>query len=245
MSQDTTTPRPLTALDELLDPADLTPIETTVRGRAAASARHIAAALRAGLCPDDRLFDRFLPDDLHLASRQHWTPLGVVLRIARWLDAHAIDTVVDLGSGAGKFCVAAALASRARFTGIEQRPRLVDAARSLAGIFGVADRVHFRTGTIGCCPLPPAAAYYLFNPFGENLFDPHERIDTDVELTEARYRRDVATLQHLLAAAPAGTCVVKYNGFGAAMPPGYQRIAVDRELPELLRMWRKTATSRS
>ena len=49
-----------------------------------------------------------------------------------------VQSVVDIGSGAGKFCVAAALGSGCRFTGLEQRPRLVAAARTLAAYTGEA-----------------------------------------------------------------------------------------------------------
>ena len=64
-------------------------------------------SIRSGTCPSDRLFDRFLPYDLRRVSRQHWTPLVVALRVAEWLDLIGVRQVVDLGSGAGKFCVQA------------------------------------------------------------------------------------------------------------------------------------------
>jgi len=220
---------------------ELTPVDGIARGP---SAQRVARALRVGRCPGDGAFDRFLPYHSRLASGQHWTPLVVALRVAGWLDGLAVKTVVDIGSGAGKFCVAAALASHCDFTGIEQRPRLVAAARGLARIFDVEDRVRFVQGTLGQCSLPEADAYYLYNPFGENLFGPVGHLGDDVELSDERYRRDVTRMETFLERARVGTYIVKYNGFGGRMPPTYDEIRVDREMPNVLRVWRKTRSSR-
>jgi SAM-dependent methyltransferase len=203
------------------------------------SAAEIAMAIRSGRCPNDRVFDRFLPRDLQRVSWQHWTPLIVALRVAEWLDLAGVREVVDLGSGAGKFCVAAAVASRCSFVGIEQRPRFVNAARALARFFGVEDRVQFVHARVGRGAIPVADAYYLYNPFGENLFGPGEHLGDDVELSPERYQRDIAQVEEFFDAAPSGTVVIKYNGFGGRMPPSYEEVLVDRELPNVLRMWRK------
>ena len=105
------------------------------------SIERIITALREGRCPPDRMFDSFLSKPLRAQSNQHWTPLAAVLRVAEWLNDFAIGSVLDIGSGVGRFCVSAALACPARFIGIEQRPNLVAEASRLAQAFGVADRV--------------------------------------------------------------------------------------------------------
>lgn len=220
------------------DDADLTPVDALLRSP---PAEHVADAIRSGIRPNERFFDRFLPYDVRCVSEQFWTPLPVALRVAEWLDAEGAETVVDVGSGAGKFCVAAALASRCTFIGIEQRPRFVAVARALAELFGVSDRVHFVSGALDSGVLPVADAYYLYNPFGENLFGPEEHLDEDVELSHARYDRDIAFMEGFFDRAPAGTLVVKYNGFGGQMPFSYDELRVARDLPNLLRMWRKGA----
>lgn len=196
-------------------------------------------AIRSGICPSDRIFDRFLPYDLRRVSGQHWTPLAVALRVAEWLSFAGVKEVVDLGSGAGKFCVAAAVASRCSFVGIEQRPQFVDAARALAHVFGVENRVQFVHATLSRGTIPLAEAYYLYNPFGENLFGPDEHLGDDVELSPERYQRDIVQTEEFFEAAPSGTVVIKYNGFGGRMPPSYEEVLVDREMPNALRMWRK------
>jgi len=196
--------------------------------------------MRKGARPTDETFDRFLPIDLEIASRTYWTPLEVASRVAEWLDELAIDTVMDIGSGAGKFCVAAAIAGTCHFIGLEQRARLVIAARTLAQTFGVDDRVQFVVGELDAIAAIPVAAYYLFNPFGENHFPAGARLDDDVEISPARYHRDVTLVETLFRNAPFGTYVITYNGFGGELPDSYAQIRVDREMPNVLRMWQKT-----
>src|SRR5882724_10120638 len=90
---------------------DSRPADLSVIGPSAA---RVAEALRAGYCPADRAFDRFLPPRSRQLSSQYWTPLSVATRAAGWFEDLGIRTVVDIGSGAGKFCVAVGLASSSR-----------------------------------------------------------------------------------------------------------------------------------
>src|ERR1700752_3403136 len=96
------------------------------------AARQLAEALRTGRCPADRAFDRFLPGRLRVVSSLYWSPLAVAQRSAKWFTDDGGCSVVDIGSGAGKFCVAGALFGKCRFTGLEQRPSLVRSAQALA-----------------------------------------------------------------------------------------------------------------
>ena len=214
-------------------------IRTDTDSNAFVSARRVAEALRAGIIPKEATFDRFLPEELRVVSGQHWTPLVVAKRVAEWFDELHVRTVVDIGSGAGKFCVAAALCSTARYLGIEQRPRLVAAARDLASAFHVDDRVEFAVGALGEIAVPVADAYYLYNPFGENLFGAIAQLDNDIELSDARYDSGVAAVEELLDSAALGTCVVTFNGFGGRFPPRFHQVRVDREMPSMLRLLQK------
>jgi predicted RNA methylase len=225
---------------ELSHPID-DPDEPPVRAGPPPTVDELAAELRAGVLPDDETFDRFLPMRLRAVSGMFWTPLAVAARTAEWFAELGVDSVVDIGSGVGKYCVAAALGGRCRFTGIEQRPRLVVAASRLARQFRVDDRVRFVAGSLDPGTTPTADAYYLYNPFGENRFGPEGHLDEDVELGEDRYRRDIAAVEQLLERAPAGTYVITYNGFGGRVPAGYDQIRVDRTLPNMLRMWHKAS----
>jgi SAM-dependent methyltransferase len=210
-------------------------------GNGSSSSEQIAYALRAGLCPEDVAFDHFLSEPMRSQSSQHWTPLVVAARAAQWFDECRVRTVVDIGSGAGKFCVAAALAGHCHFTGLEHRAHLVSSARMLARTFKVENRVHFIQGALGNTSVPVADAYYFYNPFEENVSGPAWRIDGDVELSLERHGRDLMTVRELLVAARTGTYVLTYNGLGAKLPASYKRVRTDRELPNVLCLWRKTA----
>lgn len=198
----------------------------------------VRAALLGGEACDDASFDAFIPVQDRAVSEEYWTPLQVAVRVAKWLDERGVRSVVDVGSGVGKFCVAAALCGRFECIGIEHRQRLVAAARHLADVFGVADRVRFVKSAAGSWP--EADTYYLYNPFGENLCSRENQLDATVELTAERYRREVEATEQRFARAPVGTLVVTYNGFGGRMPDSYRRVAVDRDQPYELCMWRQS-----
>lgn len=191
--------------------------------------------------PSDAAFDALLPTELSQLSGRFWTPLFVIRRIADWLDAEDIHSLVDIGSGAGKFAVALALLRPMRITGIEHRPHLVESARALAVVLGQQDNVTFVQGAFGRDAIPEAEAYYLFNPLWEHRSGQTNRIDDHVALGEAVFAREFAALKQHLDNAPVGTWVITYNGMGGPLHPSYERVRVDRELPHLLCMWRKTS----
>jgi hypothetical protein len=189
----------------------------------------------------DQNFDRLLPMRLRAASHRFWTPLEVVRRATTWFEELGVQSVVDIGSGVGKFCVAGAVTSSCSFIGIEQRAPLATLARNLARLFAVDDRVSFIDGRFGEIETPAADCYYLYNPFEENLFPAHEALDDNVELAAAHFRRDVRHFRSLVAALPLGAYVLSYNGVGARMPDCLNEVRVDRELPAVLRLLQKTA----
>ena len=204
------------------------------------AARRVAQALRADACPEDAAFDRFLPRDLREVSEQYWTPLRVVKRAAEWLNELRIRTVVDIGSGAGKFCVAGALLTDARFIGLEHRRSLVESAHALAKAFGVSRRVSFIHGALGAVPTPRAEAYYLYNPFGDYWFDSsRDNSDPEVTFNHDRRKVDIAVVERLIRLSPVGTTVLTYNSFGGRMPESCDLLHLEWALPGALRLWRK------
>jgi SAM-dependent methyltransferase len=191
----------------------------------------------------DHAFDRLLPMRLRAASDRFWTPLEVVQRATLWLEELGVRSVVDIGSGVGKFCVAGALLSSCSFIGIEQRQRLVIVARNLARLLAVDQRVSIVGGRFGEVETPVADCYYLFNPFEENLFSAGEALDDQVELSRERFRADLRSFRALVAALPVGAYVLTYNGVGGRMPDYLDEVRVDRTLPAVLRLLRKVSGS--
>jgi hypothetical protein len=203
----------------------------------------VAAALRAGRI-DDEAFDRLLPLELQDVSAHYWTPLRAVRQAAGWLREIQVRTVVDIGSGAGKFCVAAALLTRCRFSGLEKRAALVDAARDLAAIFEVEDRAEFITGDLRTTAAPAGEAYYFFNPFGEHSFYSMRFAEPRVGFSAEAFASDVAAATACLSSAPAGTFLITLNGIGGSVPDEYVQLDVGRHLPGTLRLWKKTGVGR-
>lgn len=199
----------------------------------------IAGALRKGRRVADDLFDVYLPDHLSDVSSQFWTPLHVATRISEWLIEIGARTILDVGAGVGKFCVATALVTDCRLVGLEQRADLVEAASSLSKVFGVEERVSFVRGKLGEVTLDDFDAYYFFNPFGENLLEARARLDGSVELSKERWERDVTLAEQLLDLIPVGTHVITYNGFGGHISDCYSEVQVDRTMPSVLRLWRR------
>jgi hypothetical protein len=203
------------------------------------SAAPLAAALVSDQPLDDDCFDQLLPADLRLASSVYWTPLEVVRRASQWLEQLGIRSVVDIGSGVGKFCIAGALATRCTFTGVEHRPHLTVVARQLSRAFGVQDRVSIVDGRFGEVALPRADCYYLYNPFEENLSPPDEALDHRVELSIVRFRGELRAFRSLVSSLPRGAYVLAYNGVGGRWPDCLEPRRVDRGLPAVLRLFQK------
>jgi predicted RNA methylase len=208
------------------------------------AARRLAVALQRGSCPADAVFDRFLPEPLRVVSPQYWSPLVVVKQASQWFDDLGIRTAADIGSGAGKFCVAGALFGQCRFVGLERCPPLVASARALARMFDVDGRVHFVRGALGEVHTPVAEAYYFFNPFGEYHFGSSDQSSCAADASLADYFRDIALAERLLRRASPGTWALTYNGFGGRIPGDYRLVRATFSLPGGLRLWRKTGKER-
>lgn len=229
----------------LTETADGTGVQTDASERARIAAGVTRMLLSGGALRDQR-FDRLLPSRWRAASNQFWTPLDVVKSASDWLAEFGVQSVVDVGSGVGKFCVAGALLSgNCRFTGIEQRGQLCTVARDLAQLFGVDDRVSIVQGRFGATETPPADCYYFYNPFEENLFPAQEALDDDVELSAVRFRQELRHFRALVAAMPIGTYVLSYNGVGGRVPDCLVEVQVDRTLPAVLRLFEKVRRATS
>jgi hypothetical protein len=189
--------------------------------RAMVAAR-VRIALRRRGRVSDRLFDQIYAPGIRRLSAVHWTPAIVATTLATRLVTKPNSVVLDVGSGAGKFCVLGALATHAVFVGVEQRSRLVSVSRDLAETLG-AERAEFVRGDALQLDWNGFDAFYLFNPFWENV-DQEGAIDKTVPLHAALYDDAVYAVQEKLVNCRVGTRVATLNGFGGAMPPGYSLI---------------------
>jgi SAM-dependent methyltransferase len=195
------------------------------------------------LVHDDDL-DRLLPDDLRAHATTQFTPIDVARRAADMLVSRFGDAILDVGSGVGKFCLAAAAHRRdAVFIGAERHARLVSVATDLAAHFRIPN-VSFVHANIVDLDWSHFDAFYFYNPFvdqfPEDAPDParaNERrpgpMGPSLLLHYARFVRQQ------LAEARRGTRVVTYHGLGAWPPSGYRRAGDERIGTDRLQLWIK------
>ncbi|HKP63005.1 MAG TPA: hypothetical protein VJV78_39990 [Polyangiales bacterium] len=203
----------------------------------------IAEALRRGWTVGDSQFDRIYPRPIQVVSSRFWTPVVVSLTAAAWLREAEHHSVLDVGAGAGKFCIVTNLASGCVAHGVEQRPQLVEAASAAAAIYGA--EVNVVLGTIQSIDPAAFSAFYFYNPFGENHHTESERLDDAVELSPERCARDLACVEGWLDAAAAGTCVLTYHGFGGRIPDTYDLVRTRSSKAGSLHMWIKQRSGRA
>jgi len=160
----------------------------------------------------------------------HWTPAEIAVVAAQMLVIHPGTRVLDIGSGTGEFCVAGAIATLGHFTGVEQRGHLVTKANQMVLAKGIKN-VTYLHANITEISFDEFDAFYLFNPFQENLI-PLLKIDSTVELSAALHDDYVNYVENELAQSPVGTRVVTYIGGYEAIPSHFEidRQAIDGDL---------------
>jgi len=206
----------------------------------------VARRLRAGEPLADDEFDGLYPGWARGLSTVHWTPVAVARRVAELLVVRPGMRVLDVGAGVGKLCLVAALTADAHFTGVEQRWRFVEAAQAVATRLGVgnASFLHRNMTTLDWSQYD---AFYLYNPFAENLGAVQSPIDSSVDLDVSYFQEYVRFVRAQLRAAAPGARVVTYHGFGGDLPAGWGLEHVEHCHTDRLEVWvqgRATAGSR-
>lgn len=177
---------------------------------------------------------------LRLKAPIHFTPIDVARHAAALLALDRGMTVLDVGAGVGKFCIAAALAApHAEFVGVERRSHLVRLAERLARTMQLSN-VRFLHADAIDLDWSEYDAFYLYNPFAEQMFDAAFVLDHTVEFDPSGFLRCVSAVRRRLAAARIGTRVVTYHGFGAPPPLGYELAREDTIGTDRLALWIKT-----
>jgi hypothetical protein len=188
---------------------------------------------------EDESFDQIYPTEIRELSSRHWTPVAVARRAAEFLVNDSKTRVLDLGCGPGKFCIVGALTTVGHFTGVEQRQELAKVARSAIPQERISS-VEIVNANITEIDFTAFDAFYLFNPFEENLFK-FGKIDSAVKLSKVLYERYTRHVATKLARAPLGTRVVTYHGFCEEVPLCYE--CQQSSFDGVLKLWRKTRNS--
>lgn len=204
--------------DAAADPLAFEPFTRARRVRA----ELVAGILRSGRVVPDDTFDEIYPDAIRHASPVHWTPIRLCARIVELLRLSPADRLLDVGAGAGKFCIVAAAMSRARVRGIERHPQLAAVAREAARRLKI--EVEIASGTFDGEDAANVDAAYFFNPFAETILLPGVR-DAAADQFAGRAANDVAAAETFLGTARVGTRIVTFCGFGGTIPADYERLA--------------------
>jgi SAM-dependent methyltransferase len=188
---------------------------------------------------EDEKFDRIYPPQIRELSSVFWTPVRIASEAAQWLVTAPGTRVLDIGCGAGKFCLLGAQLTDAHFTGVEQRLHLVEVARKAAAELHLTD-VEFLHQNVVELNFSSWDAFYIFNPFDENFFTSH-RMDNAVLLSPELFKRYTAHVAYQLAQRPLGTRVVTYMGYADEIPNCYT--CEQTAFSDDLKLWVKTRES--
>jgi SAM-dependent methyltransferase len=192
---------------------------------------------------EDATFDDRLPLSLRPKAAQHFTPVEVARYAAGLLAPDPGMFVLDVGAGAGKFCIAAGLAApKALFVGVERRPHLVRLATRLAREWRVSN-VRFVHGEALDLDWSVFDSFYFYNPFGEQLFHPALLLDHTIDFDPASFITYVMAVRQRLAGARLGTRLVTYHGYGGPPPDGYELISDASIGTDRVELWIKTTTA--
>ncbi len=176
----------------------------------------------------DTSFDKLYPQSIRLLAHRHWTPLQVARKAAAYLATDKSARILDIGSGVGKFCLAAAhFQPDAQFYGIEQRESLVEYAKQAQQQLQLKN-VSFTAGNFTGLKFKAYDHFYFYNSFYENLVGT-QKIDDKVDHSRELYELYNFTLYRQLEKMPLGTKLVTFQVVGDDWPKGYHVVGSDME----------------
>lgn len=184
------------------------------------SPSEIIRRLEAREAVPDHEFDRIYNSTLRELARVHFTPVSIARRAAELLVSSEGDRILDVGSGAGKFCLVGAATTRGHFVGVEQRENLLMSAQNIARQFHWP-RVEFIHGSAFDFDWSTFDGFYLFNPFIEHLFKAI-RMDDQVEPGLDAFEFRVQQTEEKLRELRVGAKVALLEGFGGTMPESFR-----------------------
>ena len=184
----------------------------------------------------DERFNGMYPPHIQELARRHWTPLVVARKAANFLAAEKNVTILDVGSGVGKFCLAAAhYMPHAFYVGVEQRMSLIKNAQEARARLDLHN-VSFIHGNFTQLNLKDYQHIYFYNSFYENLAST-DKIDHSIDYSLELYNYYTRYLFKQLEQKPAGTRLATFHSLEDEIPQDYH--LVGSEIDNLLKFWIK------
>lgn len=191
--------------------------------------------LRLSIDITDDDFNAIYPENIRLLARKHWTPVAVAKTASQFLVDRPGTRVLDIGSGAGKFCMVGSVNTKGQFTGIEQRRHLVDLSTKLSEFHGL-HHVKYIHSNISAVRFSDYNAFYLYNSFYENIDLPN-RIDDTVRLSIELYNAYSLYTAEQLSGLPAGARLATYHTPLTLVPRNFR--LMDSLHAGCLNLWEK------
>ena len=190
------------------------------------------------LFENDQSFCRLYPPYIRQLDKIHWSPLAVTRRVAKFLVAGKNIKVLDIGSGAGKFCLAAAFYQPSGFfCGVEQRQNLIELALMAKEKLGYTN-VDFLHRNFTQVNFREFDAFFFYNSFFENV-PGSERIDESLSYSLDLYLYYSRYLCKQLKELPVGTKLATYCSWEDEIPEEF--VVVEEETEDHLKLWKKTS----
>tara|TARA_R110002033_G_scaffold72897_1_gene124148 strand:- start:100119 stop:100715 length:597 start_codon:yes stop_codon:yes gene_type:complete len=167
----------------------------------------------------DNLFNTLYPLPIKKLSEFHWTPVEVAKLAANYLVDKPKCKILDIGSGAGKFCLIGAASTNGLFYGVEQREGLVKLSQRIAKTHHIKN-VEFIHANITQISFSQYEAFYFYNSFYENI-GRFCAIDTAIPLDEKLYFTYSEYVQNQLKQTLIGTRLVTYWSDWLEIPEGF------------------------
>jgi hypothetical protein len=191
--------------------------------------------IRLNIKIKDSEFDLIYPNEMKKVSEIHFSPFEVSKIAARFLVDKMGMRILDIGAGAGKFCMIGSACTEGIFTGVEQREHLHDLAKSISRKYKLTN-VAFINSNITDISFKDFDGFYLFNPFYENM-NASGKMDDLVELKRELYDKYSLYVKMQLETKPVGTKLVTYFSYLTEIPSSYQLQFSDFD--GKLKMWEK------
>jgi tRNA A58 N-methylase Trm61 len=184
----------------------------------------------------DEEFDSIYPKQMRAVSEFHFTPVAVAKVAARFLVQKEGTKVLDVGAGAGKFCMIGAVCTAGHFTGVEQRAGLHHLAEQLSKRYKLSN-LNLVHSNITAVAFKGYDAAYVFNPFYENIITLNP-IDSTVFLDKTLYSLYSFYVKQQLNTMPVGTRLATYFSYLDEVPESYAVQSTDFD--DKLKLWTKT-----
>lgn len=191
---------------------------------------------RARYFDSDERFNMLYSEHIREVAAKHWTPMEVAEKAASFLSTKPGAKILDIGSGAGKFCLIAAYHHPlVHFTGVEQRLGLIELCNELKEKLQLTN-VDFVNKNMQDEDFSKYDHFYFYNSFYENI-PGTVKIDYTVKYDEALYKYYNRELYKKLDETPIGTRIVTYHSLCYEIPKGFEIIGTD--YAEYLKYWQR------